>query len=147
MPRRGPANIYDSMPLIPGQPEPAPPELTAEEAREWDKIVARLPPDWVGAGFPLLIEACRHIVYARELAAMMAPLWGSDDPSKRELLLSLLRQHAVQSQAIGNLLTKTRATAQSRYQPSTANSRARDGVAADARKPWDGVDGVGDRRQ
>jgi hypothetical protein len=53
-----------------GNERPAPPEdLTDEEAKEWRAIVGRMPADWfTRENFPLLVEYCRHVVRARDLA-------------------------------------------------------------------------------
>jgi hypothetical protein len=163
MPRRGPANVFDSIqPLVPGRPEPSPEELTAEEAVVWRSIAARLPAGSLGPGFVLLVELCRHKVYASMLARQIVAVRATMDDAVTDALTDtdkakavlagrkelriLMHAHAEQTAALSSLATRLRLTPQSRYQPSTANARAKDG-ASDARKPWDTSDVTTDRRQ
>src|SRR5947208_2872573 len=50
----------------------APSELTCEETKVWDAVVAAESADWFnGSTRPLLAQFCRHVVAARRVAAMI----------------------------------------------------------------------------
>ena len=50
-------------------------DLTAEEAREWVKVVNRMPADWFPAEtLPMLAQYCRHVVGCRRIAYLIQDL-------------------------------------------------------------------------
>ena len=101
-------------PIIPGQREPPPEDLTPKQQAIWVEIVADLDRDWFSETRPLLKELVCHIDYARELA-------------------SLLRQHGRQTSSIANLSTKLRLTPQARQSARGADQvRRRTGT-----RPWE----------
>src|SRR4051812_32158172 len=59
--------------VVPRQRAPA--ELTRDEVRVWDGIVAAEPADWFsGSTRPILAQYCRHIIAARRVAGMIETL-------------------------------------------------------------------------
>jgi hypothetical protein len=61
---------------IPRQRAPA--ELTPEEAKVWDAIVAGEPADWFSASTrPIRAQYCRHIIAARHTAELLQALQAS----------------------------------------------------------------------
>jgi len=144
-------NPPESSPMVPGTRLEPPAELRPAEAAVWRRIVARLPPDWIGTDDVMLRELCRHSVHADELAVQLeeirtlrTEIKASPQPDVRKLELvldlmkseqALLRAHGYQSERIGNLATKLRLTNQSQEQPKkagTARSKVPDGP-----KPWE----------
>jgi hypothetical protein len=135
-----PRTRQNDNPLIPGIPgrRPSPPaQLDAREKQIWTEISRRLPADWFTASAPLLMELCRHIHLADDLAGDIAPARAAIDeiqkmPEPPTKLLAaatkeyrvLLRMHGLQSQRIGTLATRLRLTPQSRYAPSVAGTAA-----------------------
>jgi hypothetical protein len=106
-----------------------------------------MPSKWItGENACMLVQLCRHVIYARGLAREITELQRSTAADEREHRLALMRLHVQQSQSIANLATKLRLTNQSRatnFQARTQAARA--GTAAT--RPWDTDDVIGDRRQ
>jgi hypothetical protein len=133
-------------PIVPGERQPPPPELTSEEQRIWVDISASMPWDWFTADVrPLLTELCRHVVYARFLAAEIDAVrqrlgeverWGGEYDKWRAELSKLMRAHALQSERISQLATKLRMTNQSRYQARGGEQNRRT-VSGAVEKPWE----------
>jgi hypothetical protein len=154
-------------PLIPNQKMPAPPELSPEQAAIWDRIIGALPHGWINGGSEALLkELARHIDYSNrsatdiewtrsQLAALMSEAATAEGADARKvetrrrkaqsLLLSLMRIHKLQSDAICRLSQKLRLTKLSQY------TRAAESAAIAARnapagpEPWE--DWRGGRRQ
>jgi hypothetical protein len=130
-------------PIIPGQREPPPEDLTPKQQAIWREIVTDLDRDWFGETKPLLKELCCHIDYARQLAAGIEqvrgrladlPVGSAEERAMSRQLASLLRQHGRQSSSIANLSTKLRLTPQSRQSARGADQvRRRTGT-----RPWEG---------
>ena len=121
---------------------PAPPnELTEEEATEWREIAARLPHDWfVRENYPLLMEYCRHIIRARDLAGDIVKFKRFPDEVREttewvEHYDRLLRMADRERAAIVNLATKMRLTQQSRYLEKKAANLTK--VSTGPKKIWD----------
>jgi len=122
-------------PVIPGRPPPAPDGLEPDVADVWRALAARMPVDWfTPETFPVLTELCRHVVYAREIAAQIAAVRakfvaeGKDiltDPRCCQVLGTLKQQHATQSDRIARLSTKLRLTLTSRYDERAADRQVR----------------------
>jgi len=156
-------------PLIPGQRMPAPPELSAEQAAIWDRIITPLPQGWITNGSaPLLKELARHIDFGdrlsrdieaarSELAALVSE--AADDAKAearkatrcrkaRAHLLSLMRAHLLQSGAIARLSQKLRLTKLSQYTRSAESAAIAARNAPTVPEPWsDWGDGNGSSRQ
>jgi hypothetical protein len=125
-----------------GDARPAPPDELAEaEAKEWREIAARLPHDWwTRENYPLLVEYCRHIVRARDLAGDIAKFrrfpaevrLTTDGIQRYDMLLRMADRERA---AMVNLATKMRLTQQSRYRADKAASAADRGKMV--RKPWE----------
>jgi hypothetical protein len=134
-------------PLIPGNAKRPPPPAGLDERERtiWRQISARLPQDW--SSQPLMKELCRHIRNADDLADELGrardainELRKTPEPPTKLLAAAmreyrvLLRAHGAQSQAISALSTRLRLTPQSRYQPSTAQTRATE--TPEGIRPW-----------
>jgi hypothetical protein len=128
---------------IPRQPAPA--ELTKEEAAVWGGIVAAEPADWFSASTrPILAQYCRHIIRARRTADLIQNLEASvatemdavDGLARMSIMLSateafdrLQKMQERESRAIASLATKMRIT-----QQATINQR---GNRIESKKPWE----------
>lgn len=121
----------------------APAELTRDETRIWDTVVAAESADWFnGATRPLLAQYARHVIRARQVAALIQALEASVAAqavaNQREeavvmlgavkALDKLCRMQERESKAISTLATKMRIT-----QQSTRNQR---GNKIESKKPW-----------
>src|SRR5262245_34839025 len=100
-------------PIIPGQRELPPEDLTPKQQNIWRDIVADLDRDWFAETRPLLKELVCHIDYARELAGMIErarsrlaalPIGSTEEKAMSRQLASLLRQHGRQSSSIAMCL-------------------------------------------
>ena len=127
---------------LPGGPQrpKAPDELTAEEAVEWDAVVARMPAEWfTRETHGQLVNYCRHIVRARALADEIN---GFDrawlkNPEGMMFFDKLTHMAERESRAIASLGTKMRLTQQSRFKETTAGRKA-DAVSTPT-MPWSGT--------
>lgn len=91
---------------------PAPPELSAEQAREWVATVDRLSPTWFPREtHPLLAQLCRSVVSAREIDRRIIRAKGA---SVKELNLLLMMRDR-ERRAIESLSRTMRLTQRSRY--------------------------------
>ena len=98
------------------RPDP-PPELSPEQAAEWDAVVNRLPADWFPREtLPMLAQYCRHVVAARHVGQLIAATESGDelDLSKYDMLL---RMQEREGRALSSLATRMRMTQQSTYDP------------------------------
>ena len=116
------------------RPEP-PEELTAEQAVEWKAIVGRLPPEW----FPrethgMLVQYCRHIVAARQVAMQIEEKEGTAENFDIKDYDTLLKMQEREGRAASSLATRMRLTQQSTYDPKKKKG---DGPA----KPWEAKSG------
>jgi hypothetical protein len=129
-------------PILPGEREPPPEDLTPRQQEIWRGIVADLDRDWFGETKPMLKELCAHIDFAREIAGRIEtvrqrldglPVGSKEEAAISRQLSGLLRQHGKQSASIANLSTKLRLTPQSRQSARGADQmRRRTGT-----KPWE----------
>ena len=124
-------------PVVEIQPRPvAPDELTDEEAREWEVIVARMPGSWLTREqHPILMQFCRHTVAARRLSQLIHQAEGQEMNWEEDRWLRLQRAQAQQSAVLAGLATKMRITHQSRYGPRAAATEAQ--IGGDGPKPWE----------
>lgn len=108
-----------------------PPELTADQAEEWESIVDRLPIDW----FPretwgMLSQYCRHVVAAKRVAQLIEAAEKADEIDI-EQYDRLLKMQEREGRAISSLATRMRITQQSTYHPETKK-----GTKGKAKRPW-----------
>ena len=103
---------------------PDPPDvLTADQAHEWRAVVNRMPADW----FPrethaLLIQYCRHVVSARNVAEMIDNYLVEDtQPQTIDSYNKLLIMQEREGRAMSALATRMRVSqqAQLNYKKST----------------------------
>jgi hypothetical protein len=122
---------------MPGKRPDPPSQLSPEEAKEWAAIVGSLPPDFFPREVhPILIQLCRLIISAADVAALLREVSPSN-PDEFATYTRLLSLQMALSGGIASLLTKLRCTNQSRYSTRTAE---RQSVKART-KPWDVIDG------
>jgi len=131
-------------PILPGERDPPPSDLTPKQQAIWRGIVADLDRDWFGETKPMLKELCAHISYAREIAGRIEevrqrldalPIGSKEEATMSRQLASLLRQHGKQSASIANLSTKLRLTPQSR-QSARGSDQKRRRTGWTGRRPW-----------
>jgi hypothetical protein len=144
MPQRGrkSAESLSAITRIPGQRPPPPAELTKEQAEEWRGIVSTKPVEWFSRDSQaILCELCRNIVMARRIAEQidafpMEMLSGEEGLNRYKTLGAMAERHG---RLIATLSTKLRLTPQSRYEPSVANTAAKNSAAAGtgAARPWE----------
>lgn len=124
----------------PAAARPKPPaDLTAAQKIEWKAVVDRMPADWfTRETHALLTQYVRHVSNAAKLAKAL-------DAYTVEMLTTepgvegfdkLAKMHERESRAMSSHATRLRLTQQSRYNPSAANTAAKNGGKA-ARKPWE----------
>jgi hypothetical protein len=115
VPNHGPAELE-----VHQRPAP-PPELSDEEATEWDIITATRQATWFGPEtFPLLAQYCRHIVRSRRIAQLIHDLEAPPAPKKGEeapafdvaTYNAYLRMQERESRALAMLATKMRLSQQ-----------------------------------
>jgi hypothetical protein len=133
MPRSTEAQPADVV-TLPAPKLPPPEDITPEQAQVWRAIVDRLPSAWFADSTPLLRELVRHITYARKCAEELEAIRDKKGPKNRQLFAQLLRAHALQSRAIGDLSTRLRLTVQSADRDKAATMRRRE---VEGPKPWE----------
>lgn len=125
---------------IDGRPH-APVDLTEGQQDIWNRTVANEGVDTfkTAALQQLLKEYCRHVETAHRLSAQVdrATDPGCNEPLTMSELDALLRMRDRETKALADKATKLRLTNQSRWQPKTAASIAKDAGAE--RKPWQSV--------
>lgn len=111
--------------------KPAPARLTApshlsESARAvWQEVVSSRPADYFDAASVPLLETYAHATAEhRRLASLVATLDPVEDLDTLAKLSRLVDVHALR---MGAAATKLRLSNQSRYNPSTADTRAKAG--------------------
>ena len=138
-PGRKSAASLSMIPLLPHEQRPEPPkELTRDQATEWREIVDRMPSDWFSREtHGLLVQYCRHVVRARQLAVMINAISPKDLVDRAGLLRyeKLMGLAGRESGLIVALGTKMRITQQSRYEAKTA-ARSHPSDEASSRQPW-----------
>lgn len=113
-------------------PRPSPPpELSAEQAAEWNSVVARLPADW----FPrethgLLAQYCRHVVAARHVAQLISEMEQMDEIAIEDYD-RLLKMQEREGRALSSLATRMRISQQSSFDKEKKKG------AKVAKKPWE----------
>jgi hypothetical protein len=117
-----------------------------EQAQCWRELMAGLPADWVtSATAPLLVEFCRHIIYARQVAEELTrmrktSLSGTQDAEiDRAIFLQFAQMAREESRVIADLALKLRFCKQTRLNSVTAeNARKR---LHNGPKPWEVIVG------
>ncbi len=121
---------------LPGQ-RPDPPEKLSDLEREvWRRIVATKPSEWFTPDSqPLLIEYCRAVIFADELAEALAKVVGVPEGDELDPWLRLRARQDQNARLLTTLATKMRLTQQSRWTaPSAATAQKN---TAQDRKPWE----------
>ena len=121
-----PADLLDR-----GRP-PAPRDLIAAQAAEWEAIVKRLPPDW----FPrethgLLADYCRHVVRSRKIAKLIEVLESKQSVNVEDYD-KLARMADRETKAILGLAQKMRISQLSTYDKSKGKGKGKGAATT----PW-----------
>jgi hypothetical protein len=112
------------------RPKPLP-ELTPEEADEWRYICNAVPATYFPpATWMMLVQYCRHVVFARHLAQMIRQVQSTRKKFDLNQFRVLLREHRAEGAAIAGLLRSMRLTHLSSY----ADDRTP--LPEAAPKPW-----------
>jgi hypothetical protein len=135
--------LVGSVESIPRQRAPA--ELTDEQAAVWNRVTASQPADHFKKDEDNLVQYCRHVIEARDIAgtirmlnnkASIAEMSRAEGTSPLAVILSAtktldnwLKMQERESRAIAALATKMRIT-----QQATTNHR---GNKIESKKPWD----------
>ncbi|MDN5850776.1 MAG: hypothetical protein L0H63_14245 [Nitrococcus sp.] len=114
----------------------APADLSEDERRIWNTVVATKPASWFGEDTHELLRAyCKHVMAAgvidRQIEAVKPELLCYAGRLKQYRLLLDMRDK--QTRAITMLARSMRLTQQSQYQPVTAARKTTPGGA----KPWE----------
>ena len=127
------------MGLVTPRPDP-PRDLNGEEAIEWCKIVASMPPNYfAGSHYPLLAQLCRHTVVSRQIAQLIAVCRKQKNTNIHEYA-KLLGFQLKQSSIIMHLSRSMRLTHQSIYRADSTKQRpvnSRPLYDGRIRQPWD----------
>ena len=90
-----------------------PDELTAEQSKEFERIVITMPAEWfVPANTSLLTQYCRHVVMARRIAELIEAMISGEVQDMKGLA-KLQRAQIAESKIIHQLMTAMRMTPQS----------------------------------
>lgn len=120
---------------IDGRPKP-PEELSEAEQEIWNRVVASEAADMLktAAVQQMLAAYCRHMATVEHLdmAVKVAMLPESEATIKD--MKALLQMRRDEAKAAVSIATKLRLTNQARYQPSVANTLAKN--ASEERKLW-----------
>lgn len=109
----------------------APYELTDEEADIWRAVVNTMPADWfMPANHPNLVQYCRHIVAARQVAQLIQQELKQKTLNV-ENFMEFLKRQKEETAAINALSRSMRLTQQSVMRAETAKHPKQVG------KPWD----------
>lgn len=104
---------------------PAPRHLSGAAREVWQEVVSSRPADYFDAASVPLLETYAHATAEhRRLAALVA---GLDPVTDLDTLAKLSRLVDVHALRMGAAATKLRLSNQSRYNPGTADTRARAG--------------------
>jgi hypothetical protein len=135
--RKSTESLSTVVSLVPGQPPPAPAELTPEQSITWRAIVGQMPADFFTHGAsPLLVVLCRHVSISRTVAGMLAaiePVSLTDDKTLDRFEV-LTKIHEREGRAISSLMTRLRLTPHSRYAARGAHTAAQ---SVSMPRPWE----------
>jgi hypothetical protein len=121
--------------LVPRVRPDAPAELTDEQAETWRVTVNQMPSDWfAGCAGMLLGQLCRHVAYARWVAAELAVVGTFKEAKGLARFDRLSRMHEREGRAISSLMTKLRLTPQSKYSARAAHTASQSTPRV---KPWE----------
>ena len=119
----------------------APAELTADQAEVWCRVVATKPADWFQADSqPVLMEYCRSIVLAREIAQQVNDFDRTKlvDYEGFKLWKELTQMQREQSKLVAMLAVRMRLTQQSKYEARGAATASK---RAGLQRPWSVLEG------
>jgi hypothetical protein len=128
MPRKSAAALSIVKPVT-FTPRPKPlAELTDEQQQVWRDITESMPSDWFPrCCYPLLAQLCRHICEARFIAGKLKKGAPNKTLADYDKWLSMQDR---ESKIINALSRSLRLTNQSRYAPSTAESKRKAAAAS-----------------
>lgn len=111
----------------------APPELTNEQAHEWNAVVSRMPADWFQREtHGLLAQYCRHVVASRRVADLIESLLnGEAEGDWINDYDRLLKMQEREGRAMSSLATRMRITQHSQF------SNKKNTGKKVAKKPWE----------
>jgi hypothetical protein len=121
-----------ALPQARERPAP-PPELTRDQAAEWEAVVKRLPADWFPREtWPLLSQYCRHVVSLRLISRLVAE-YEARPKSKFKVseYNKILTMQNRESRSMANLATKMRLS-----QLATVDQKKQK-PAEPAARPWE----------
>ena len=136
--RRSAASLAVAEPVQELQKLPEPPSyLTPEQEDVWRLVVASRGGDLIAPeSFPVLVEYCRQVISANQVAAQLDafdPEWAKDDEGLKRWDKLLAMQDRLAGK-VASLAGKLRLTPSSRVQAISAGRNADKGAK---RKPWE----------
>ena len=136
--RKSAAALAVAEPVQELQKLPEPPSyLTPEQEDVWRLVVASRGGDLIAPeSFPVLVEYCRQVISANQVAAQLDsfdPEWSKDDEGLKRLDKLLAMQDRLAGK-VASLAAKLRLTPSSRVQAISAGRHADKGAK---RKPWE----------
>lgn len=136
--RRSAAALAVAEPVQELQKLPEPPSyLTPEQEDVWRLVVASRGGDLIAPeSFPVLVEYCRQVISANQVAAQLDafdPEWAKDDEGLKRWDKLLAMQDRLAGK-VASLAAKLRLTPSSRVQAISAGRHADKGAK---RKPWE----------
>lgn len=121
---------------LPGRLLPAPPDLTAEQAEVWGRVVASKSGDWFDAASMVLLAAfCRGAIELERVGVAVESMSARMAEPDFDLAIykELRKIQSALSSDVSGLARSMRLTQQARYFPDKATTKARAGATA---KPW-----------
>lgn len=136
--RKSAAALAVAEPVQELQKLPEPPSyLTPEQEDVWRLVVASRGGDLIAPeSFPVLVEYCRQVISANQVAAQLDafdPEWAKDDEGLKRWDKLLAMQDRLAGKVV-SLAAKLRLTPSSRVQAISAGRHADKGAK---RKPWE----------
>lgn len=136
--RKSAAALAVAEPVQELQKLPEPPSyLTPEQEDVWRLVVASRGGDLIAPeSFPVLVEYCRQVISANQVAAQLDafdPEWAKDDEGLKRWDKLLAMQDRLAGK-VASLAAKLRLTPSSRVQAISAGRHADKGAK---RKPWE----------
>lgn len=136
--RKSAAALAVAAPVQELQKLPEPPSyLTPEQEDVWRLVVASRGGDLIAPeSFPVLVEYCRQVISANQVAAQLDafdPEWAKDDEGLKRWDKLLAMQDRLAGK-VASLAAKLRLTPSSRVQAISAGRHADKGAK---RKPWE----------
>jgi hypothetical protein len=111
----------------------APPELTPEQAEEFQRVVSQMPAEWFCLGHTaLLCQYARHVIMARRIAQLIEQAMPDPDGGKK--VEGLIQAQARETSIICRLMTRLRLTPQA-VQPRGVSPK----TVHEVESPWSGL--------